>query len=398
MIQLASKEQCSACGACAQVCSKKAITMIENDIGEYYPVINHEQCVECKFCINNCPILSPLATHKPYKAYCAFSDDRDIRINSASGGVATTAYQYAIGKGYYIVGAAQDSDFYVRLKVTNKISVAKSFQNSKYVFSQGWDSFYSIKQLLKEGEKVLVIALPCQIAAIRKLCHDHENLICGEVVCHGTTPTSYLLQHIKWFEESTGSKVASMFFRDPSFDTSKFYLSFYDKDGKCLYAKRTIMGDTYQYGYHQNISYRENCYNCFFAKIDRHADFTLNDYKQLGKCAPTQIRQRTNNSTILINTPKGQAFIDELIFDNVITVEERPVAEPVHADLRIRESTRKKTQRYIFERAIKENCGDFESAIVTLATEWRNSAIKKERKKKIKECIKSFVKKILWQK
>lgn len=77
-------------------------------------------------------------------------------------------------------------------------------KNSKYVFSDAYVAFRQIKSLLKEGQKIVFIGLPCQVVALRKLFHDDENLLLIEVVCHGTTPLSYLRQHIHYLESHGG--------------------------------------------------------------------------------------------------------------------------------------------------------------------------------------------------
>jgi ferredoxin len=42
-------EECTACGACAEVCPVEAITI------EDVAVINEEECTECGACVEECP-------------------------------------------------------------------------------------------------------------------------------------------------------------------------------------------------------------------------------------------------------------------------------------------------------------------------------------------------------
>lgn len=51
-----SKEECCGCSACYSVCSRKAITMVEDKEGFAYPVIEKRLCVGCQICIGVCPI------------------------------------------------------------------------------------------------------------------------------------------------------------------------------------------------------------------------------------------------------------------------------------------------------------------------------------------------------
>ena len=50
------KELCCGCTACYAICPKGAITMIEDEEGFDYPVINEEKCILCFRCVNVCPI------------------------------------------------------------------------------------------------------------------------------------------------------------------------------------------------------------------------------------------------------------------------------------------------------------------------------------------------------
>ncbi|MBQ6935036.1 MAG: 4Fe-4S dicluster domain-containing protein [Clostridia bacterium] len=51
-----AKNECCGCTACFAVCPKSAITMIEDEEGFEYPIINAAKCVKCYMCVNVCPI------------------------------------------------------------------------------------------------------------------------------------------------------------------------------------------------------------------------------------------------------------------------------------------------------------------------------------------------------
>lgn len=363
MIQLASKENCTACGACAFVCPKQCITMQEDDLGRMYPVMDDRNCISCKRCQKVCPILSPLDYHEPKKAYAAWSNDEEERRTSASGGIAAEVYKEALQEGYLIAGAKQNEDFTVTLDVSDNADAIADFKNSKYVFSSAYTLFPKIKELLKKGEKVAVIGLPCQVAALRKIFRNHENLLLMEVVCHGTTPYDYLLQHIRTLEKNSGEKAVRMSFRDPETFTYTFTFTLYNSDNQRFYAQRTKDGDTYQFGYHRTVTYRENCYHCHFARDKRISDVTLSDYKGLGKKAPCSFNA-IKVSSVLVNTPKGETFFKKLIDNHHIFAEERPVREPIEGDLQLRQPSQKKPARFDFERLIVQNHGDFEKTMI----------------------------------
>ena len=390
MIELAEKNLCTGCGACAFVCPREAIDMRENEIGIVYPIIDEEKCISCKKCQKVCPILNPISYHKPQKAYAAWSADEQERRTSASGGIAIEVYKKALEVGCYVAGAKQNEDFSVTFELTNDRTRLSGFKNSKYVFSSAYSLFPEIKKKLADNERIVVIGLPCQIAAIRKIFKDNPNLLLMDVVCHGITPSDYLNQHIRKLSTEANRVAVRMSFRDPVTYTYTFTFTLYDAAGECFYAKRTKDGDTYQYGYHRSISYRENCYHCAFARTERASDVTLSDYNGLGKLAPCSFSAR-KVSSVLIHTEEGNRFINELIKENRIVAEERPLQEPILGDERLRHPSKKTQARKDFERLILLYNGDFEKAMNALMP----SAIRRERLRKILSLPKRVVNKII---
>lgn len=361
MIELVEKELCTGCGACSFACPKNCICMIEDDNGVVYPQIDHSICIECNKCKKTCPLLSFVGFNYPIEAYAAYSSDSEERKTSASGGVAAEIYKEAIKKGYKIAGASLQNDFTVKIEIANENNIS-SFKNSKYVFSDAYNLFPELKKLLKEGNKCIVIALPCQIAAIRKAFDNDQNLLLVDVVCHGTTPHRVLAQHISNIEKDKNIKAHKVYFRDPNVDTMSFSFSLYDKAEHCFYIKSANNNDMYQFGYHRAITYRENCYNCSFAKSYRVSDITISDYKGLGRLAPT-IHVNHKISSVLVNTEKGREFIYSIIGSGNLIVEKRPIQEPILGDRQLREPSKKTLYRNSYIRRLKKCNGQFDKAI-----------------------------------
>ena len=361
-INLAGHDVCTGCGACAARCPRHCISMQENGIGVVLPVIDADACTECHSCEKVCPVLDMPELHDSTVAYAAWSNDAEERRTSASGGIAMEMYRHAVGNGYAAIGASQNADFTVTHKLVSAAGDLSQFKNSKYVFSDAYAVFPEIRKTLKAGQKAIFIGLPCQVAALRKLFRDAENLLLVEVVCHGTTPYSYLKQHIDMLSRQCGKDAASMSFRDPYTYTYTFTFTLYDKEGVRFYAKRTKDGDTYQFGYHRAVTYRENCYHCRFARRERVADITIADYHGLGLCAPCAYDAR-NVSLILENTEKGSAFVEELLATGRIHADRRPLEEPFRGEAQLRHPSVKNRYRRMFEDEIAKSGGDFELAI-----------------------------------
>lgn len=389
MIKLADKECCTACGACAFACPKQCISMEENEMGLVYPVINKKDCISCKRCQKVCPILSPAEYRIPAVAYAAWSLDKEERRTSASGGIAAEIYKYSLRHDNMIAGAIQNDDFSVSLQMADNENAIRKFKNSKYVFSSTYTLFPEIKSALKDGQKITVIGLPCQIAALRKLFGNDENLFLVDIVCHGTTPYNYLLQHIHTLEEEYGHRAVRMSFRDPDTYTYTFTFTLYNADGQ-RFCERTIQqGDAYQVGYHRKITYRENCYHCHFARSQRMGDLTLADYHGLGLCEPCSFSDK-NVSLILVNTSKGALLVEKLQSDGCIVTHKRPLEEPVKGEPQLRHPSDKTANRKDFEKLYD---GNFSQTMEVVLKRY----YRREKIKKMKSDTKKVLKKIIFK-
>lgn len=366
MIKLAPNENCSACGACMSVCHKSAISMKSDETGQISPFIDMGRCIECHACEKVCPVLSSPPSEKPRKAYAAWSLDKEQRHTSASGGVAYELYRYALNHGYKVVGASQNEDFSVSLKMASSEEEIAPFKNSKYVFSECYTLYPQLREVLRRGERVLLVGVSCQIAAMRNLYAKYaDQIVFVEILCHGMVSLSYLQQHIKVIEEMNQEKACSMSFRAPEAHTHTFTFALYNKEGNCFYAARKSDGDSYQIGYSTGVIYFESCYHCCFAKRERVGDVILCDFYGLGKKVPFQ-HDLHEVSCIITITDKGEMFMNRVFDESVLFVEERPLSEAVAGNPRLLSPTPKSKARRVFEENIVEFNGDYESAISPL--------------------------------
>lgn len=54
------KEECCGCTACYAICTQKAISMVEDEEGFEYPIIDNDKCIRCYQCLNVCPFKEQL--------------------------------------------------------------------------------------------------------------------------------------------------------------------------------------------------------------------------------------------------------------------------------------------------------------------------------------------------
>ena len=108
MEEICDKDVCMGCWACCNICSKNAISMIEDKFGFLHPQINHNLCIDCGACRTVCPNNTLPIFHIEMSTYAAVSKNDDIYKKSTSGGVATTLSTFIIEKGGVVYGAAFD--------------------------------------------------------------------------------------------------------------------------------------------------------------------------------------------------------------------------------------------------------------------------------------------------
>ena len=377
MPRLASYDECTGCGACSVRCPRGCISMAPKGVsGAIHPTIDTGLCVECGGCEKVCPpINSESGLKSPTKCYAARTMDEVDRRACASGGIAHAIYEHYIGKGGICVGASMNSDWTVSHKIAVTAREIEPFKNSKYVFSEAYGAFRDIPRFLRQGREVVMIGLPCQIAAARNLFGNHPRLLLVDIVCHGAVPDKFLQQHIEALEKKSGIRAARMSFRAPEKGTANYFFTLYDEKGKIFYSKRSSMGDTYNIAFHREIAYRENCYNCRYSKPERVSDITLGDFHGLGSITPCDYAEE-EVSAILVHTPKGLDVIGELIGKQRIFAEERPVMESVSGDARLTSPSSRSKQQRDFAKYIRRYCGDFEKTMaMVLAIQKRDERV-----------------------
>lgn len=159
-------QDCCGCGACANKCPVKAISMRENEEGFLAPAIDENLCTDCGLCARACPALNVRYenTTEP-ECYAAMAED-EIRMKSSSGGIFSLLAEHIIDKGGYVCGAAFNKDWSVsHIIIDNKQDLAK-LRGSKYVQSDIENCYRETKKLLDAGKEVLFSGCPCQIAGL----------------------------------------------------------------------------------------------------------------------------------------------------------------------------------------------------------------------------------------
>lgn len=308
--------KCVGCMACIEVCQKNAIK-IQDRLKNYNAIIDSKQCIECNVCHNICPRNNPETKKNAIKWYQGWAID-NIRKHSSSGGFAASILSAFISKGNYVCSCCFINGQFKYL-LTNEKKYLNEFIGSKYVKSNPEGIYTQIKNILRTGNKVLFIGLPCHVAALKRFLYrsDEKNLYTIDLICHGTPSPQILETYLK--EEGYDIyNIRNISFRNK--DNFNLYI-----DNKSI-AKRESK-DRYTIGFLKGLFYTDNCYECEYATVDRVSDLTIGD--SWGSRLPEEERKR-GISLALCQSEKGielleiaKLYLKEVDLENAVEANEQ---------------------------------------------------------------------------
>jgi coenzyme F420-reducing hydrogenase beta subunit len=188
-------EECCGCEICSNVCPQGIIKMKPDGEGFFYPIIIEEnKCINCKKCLQYCPVKNVSNYKSKTLGYYAGSFESEETKSCASGGAATAISCKILDRGGVVYGVSYSSNYesisYIKVE---KRDALEKLKGSKYAQARKFNIYKEVKQDLREKKEVLFIGLPCEVAAVKEYCLGvDENLYTVELICHG--PTSLLIQ------------------------------------------------------------------------------------------------------------------------------------------------------------------------------------------------------------
>lgn len=319
-VDLITKEnKCTGCGACAQICPAKAITMRKNDEGFLMPVVDYIKCTGCSLCCHRCPSNNPSYENEQLKCYAVMAEDA-VREVSSSGGMFSVAAEYILNQGGYVCGAAFRDDFSVEHVIIESMSEMDRLRGSKYIQSDAGNVYPEVKQLLEENKFVLFTGMPCQVAGLYAyLGKTYDKLYTIDLLCHGIT--SYKVFE-KYKKDVFGDKqLTKLQFKakEPWGWHAGVNACFQDGTKYAQPAEK----DPYYIAYLNNISKNKVCGTCVFNKLPRQGDITIGDFWGINKF-DASLNDNKGTSVVLVNNNKGCALIENLK-DRMQTVKEAPL-------------------------------------------------------------------------
>ena len=308
MIKLNSKKDCCGCTACASICPKQCITMQADDEGFLYPITDESLCTNCNACNKVCPIINKQKTRTPLQSYAAKNRDREVLLDSSSGGIFSQLAEQILDEGGVVFGAAW-VDGKVEHTYIEKPEELYRMRGSKYVQSDLKDTFRQARQFLRDGRLVLVTGTPCEIGGLKSfLKKDYDNLLALDVACHGAPSPKVLSLYMRELECKYGSDV-QLNFRSKRDGWQNYKVTAYT--GDCHHFYEGQKENIFMKGFLRELYSRPACHDCAFKGFRSQSDITLADFWGIEEVLP-ELDHTDGVSLVLLNTEKGRDFFSSI--------------------------------------------------------------------------------------
>lgn len=390
-IKILEKDECCGCSSCSQKCPKNAIKMIKNNEGFLYPEIDENLCVNCGLCVKACPQLvnnKEKADDYP-KAYAMRNlNDNELK-DSSSGGIFTAVSNYVLKNNGVVFGAAFDETLKVNHVMIDNTDDLNKLRGSKYVQSNINNTYMLAEKELNKNRTVLFSGTPCQIAGLKSyLMREYDNLITADLVCHGVPSQEMFNVYIEYLSLKFKSKVVNYNFRSKEKNGWGLTAMVETEDGKIRYIE--AFTDPYYINFLDSHTYRESCYKCRYANLNRVSDITLADYWGIKDVHP-EFYKKSGNSLILINTKKGKDLIEKIseYIDMIET--DLNIASSYNTNL-TQPSCRGKKRDHIYDSINENDCRKFVKGNLTIPIIKRFKAMLPPKLKEVLKKFKSYIK------
>lgn len=282
--------------------------------GFLYPKVQPDKCVDCGLCEKACPVMNkPEKTEDFLRTYVLRINRDDVLKGSTSGGFTTPLVEWVLNWGGAVCAATYDKDFKVVHAIIDTMdseAIART-RGSKYVQSTLGDCFTQIKRLLKQERLVCFIGTTCQVAGLKAfLGKDDPNLLCVDLVCHGTPSPKLWEKYLAYQQEKYGSEITQIAFRNKTYGYHSGTMRIAFSNGKVYYGSARV--DYMLKSFFREIASRPICYQCPFKALERCSDFTIYDCWHASQLVPGLKDDDRGYTNVIVQSEKGQKALDQI--------------------------------------------------------------------------------------
>ena len=365
-------EVCTGCLACADICPASCIESFENVDGFLCSEIDSSRCINCGKCYAVCPAENKSKNDYDQRLYAAFACDKDVRNRGSSGGVFEVIASWCLENDYYVCGAAFDG-IKLEHRIIKNIADLKPLLKSKYIQSNTQGVYKKIFELLRSDEKVLFCGTPCQVSALNNYIPDRYkcNLIVLDFICHGVPSQRTFDMYIESLECKHKGKISDFTFRvkDNKYKHSHGYCYSVRSKEKTKKVNGVYSLSSYYNAFKQYIFFRESCYSCKYATLERVSDITLADFWGIEKYDSTYETDK-GVSMIITNTQKGCDLFDSI--SNKVSSKEFPIGFGVDSNRCLTQPSERHKKRDDVINSLKNN-GYEVTAERYFKSSWKNN-------------------------
>lgn len=285
--------------------------MIYDDKGFYIPFIDKKKCVNCFKCERACPINKKLKIEKSKKAFVFQIADKELRLNSTSGGAFTAIASLVIENGGVVFGAGFDNEWKIVHSYAERKEDLQKFRGSKYVQSNIENSYAQAEKFLLDDNYVCFSGTSCQIAGLKGyLGRDYERLVTIDFACHGIGSSELWKDYISTFKH----KITKVQFRNKMYGYAGSTMAI-ELNRRMKTRGRAIK--FYKDLFFRDINIGDSCLTCPFKGTERVSDITLFDCWHMNEFDQS-MDDDLGTSSILANTDKGLQWVEETKQGNLL--------------------------------------------------------------------------------
>ena len=246
---------------------------------------------------------------KPIKVYAGYNVNQDVRLSSSSGAVFSLLAEKVLSQNGTVYGVKMSEGCYsAEFSRVTDMDELIWLRGSKYLQAIGGNTYKQVKDDLLAGKLVLFSGTGCQVNGLKSfLGKDYDNLLCVDVICHGTPSPALWKRYAEYQEKKNRGKLMEINFRckDDSwtdFGMKEVLTKIPQGEAKQLYISKDK--DPYMQMFLRDYCLRPSCYDCVSKKV-KMADLTIADFWGINDVAP-EMNDGNGTSLILIRTDKGR--------------------------------------------------------------------------------------------
>ena len=294
------------------MCPTNCIEMKSDFEGFKQPFVDSDRCINCKQCLNLCPVLNFRENHEKIndlkQAYAYKTKYDDYRELCSSGGVFLALSNVFVRNGGIVYGAVFDEEFKLKHKSATTSEELLQMAGSKYLQSDINSVYIEIKEWLSCGKKVLFFGMTCQVEGLHAFLGGiYDNLFCVDLICMGIPSPMVWEKYLKvYYGKKTIKRIN---FKDKSLGWHRFSFYLENEDGS--FESVPGFDNVYMECMFKGYSIRRSCFNCIYKCENKMADVTIADCWGCENYV-SDLDDNKGLSMIIVHSEKGLALVEML--------------------------------------------------------------------------------------